>query len=142
MNRTARIAVATVGLLAAGAVFGALAGAIAVTIGLAITEGPWHALDFEVISLVAVVGGLMGAPLLPSAGWLLLRHVPLGLALLGTLAGTVVGGVLGWVIPVLGSQVQSAVLGAVLGFCFAALAMRLRYTAGRVPRKVPRPVDG
>jgi hypothetical protein len=136
MNRSLRIAAVTAGLLLAGAVAGAVAADVAVAIALAITGSPIRAAGFEPLMFVAVVGALFGGVLLPVTAWLFLRRVPLGLALLGTLAGTVVGGVLGWVFPPMGDMVQGGVIGAVAGFALAALVLRLRASAPSSRRAV------
>lgn len=135
MNRSARIVVVTAGLMVAGALFGALAANLALALATAATG---ELRDFlrepQVMQLVGFIGALLGGVLLPSACWLLLRRVPLGLAVLGTLIGTVTGGALGWVLPSGDFPVGSALLAAVAGFAVAALSLRLRFSAPRVPR--------
>jgi hypothetical protein len=133
MNHSLRIVLVNAGLLVAGALFGALAGMAALAVAVALTEGLRDALDPEVLVFGAFVGALFGGVLFPSAMWLLLRRVPLGLAVLGTVAGTVAGGVLGWVLPfpALGNEVARGLWGGVLGFACACLLLRLR--ASRSP---------
>ena len=92
MSRTLRIVAVTAGLLAAGAVAGALAADAALLLASAV-EGSGLALnDWEPLLFVASVGALFGGVLLPVTAWLFLRRVPLGLALLGTVVGTIAGG--------------------------------------------------
>src|SRR4051812_33517031 len=100
MNRTLRIFAVTVGLLAAGAVAGALASVAALAIGMWLSGDSVGAttLDREILAVVAMLGGLFGGVLLPATAWVFLRRVPLGLAVLGTLIGTTVGGIVGWVV--------------------------------------------
>ena len=138
MSRTLRIFAVTVGLLAAGAVLGALAAAAALAIALAASGEPVGLVshtDREMMSIVAILGALFGGVLLPATAWLFLRRVPLGLALLGTLIGTIVGGALGWVVG-LPDEVQGGLFGAFAGFACAALLLRLRASAPRVRRVV------
>src|SRR6185436_9555761 len=135
MSRTLRIFAVTAGLLAAGAVLGALAAVAALAIGLAASGEPvgWVShTDREMMSIVAILGALFGGVLLPATAWIFLRRVPLGLALLGTLVGTVVGGALGWVVGMRHDPIQGGLIGAFAGFAGAALLLRLRASAPRV----------
>jgi hypothetical protein len=75
---------------------------------------------------------------------LLLRRVPLGRAVVSTVAGAVAGGVTGWTLAeqfattldgVLGDPFVSALLGAVAGFLIAAFILRRR-TSMREKRSV------
>ena len=124
---------ATAGLAVAGALFGAVAAAIALALALAVSEGPAAALDFEALGVAALLGAACGAVAAPAAGWLLLRRVPLGRAVAGTVGGTVVGGVAGWLLaPMAGTPV----VGAVLGFFISAGLLRLQ--ASRHPERSRR----
>ena len=114
-------------LAVAGAVFGALASALAVTIWLA-PRGDLH-FGTDVLLFAALVGGALGAVLGPAAAWLLLRRVPVGRAVLGTTAGAFAGGLVSAALQI------HAVLGAVVGFTAAALILRGR--AGAPPRRRP-----
>lgn len=140
MNRTLRIFAVTVGLLAAGAVAGALASVAALAIGMWLSGDSVGAttLDREILAVVAMLGGLFGGVLLPATAWVFLRRVPLGLAVLGTLIGTTVGGIVGWVIRP--EQIQGGLVGAFVGYAGAALLLRLRASAPRV--RVPAPTRG
>jgi hypothetical protein len=136
MSRTLRIVAVTVGLLAAGAVAGALAADAALLLASAVEGGGLALNDWEPLLLVAGIGALFGGVLLPITAWLFLRRVPLGLALLGTVVGTIVGGSLGWIFRLGSSEIQGGVIGAFVGFACAALLLRLRASAPRVRHAV------
>jgi len=92
MSRAGRVLSVTVGLVAAGGVCGATAGAVALSIVLALMG--------EGITLAdAGVGALFGAPLgavtAPLLSWLFLRRVPLGRMFLWCSVGTTIGGTIG-----------------------------------------------
>jgi len=115
-------------LMAAGALFGGVAAAIALTVAGGITEGgfpPWSVLAFA-----ASVGAMLGAPLLPATSFLLLRRVPLGLAFLGTTVGTMLGGIAGWFLG-RADPVRGPLTGAVIGFFVAVIVLRLRFSSRR-----------
>jgi hypothetical protein len=135
-----RILAVTAGLLAGGALFGAIAAVLALVVASALTDG--LAWGTEPIALVfaAVAGAALGAPLFPAAGWLLLRRVPLGVALVGSMAGTVLGGVLGWVLTGGNDPMATPILGAIIGFACAAILMRLRFSTPRKAEaiRIPR----
>ncbi|HET7462230.1 MAG TPA: hypothetical protein VFJ82_13320 [Longimicrobium sp.] len=130
-------------LLASGAAFGALAAVVAAWIGFAITGQAFVLYHHSLLPLVALVGGVLGAPLLPAAMWLLLRRVPLGVALAGTFAAAVLGGIAGWVLPgtpddvwwgsapLLSLQSTHGVLGGLVGFCLAAVMLRVKFSSRR-----------
>jgi len=140
MNRAFRIVAVTVGLLAAGALAGALAAVAALEIGLVTSGEPvglFSHTDREMMAVVAMLGALFGGVLLPATAWIFLRRVPLGLALLGTVVGTVVGGALGWVVMYGRGEIEGGLIGALTGFACAALLLRLRASA---PPRVRRAV--
>jgi len=117
-----RVVGVTLGLSAAGAVFGGIAGIL----GLVIAAAASAVFPDPFVLLVAgMVGGMIGAVLTPIAAWLLLRRVPFRRLFPGALAGAVLGGVLGWVLAI-GEMIpiESAVFGAIAGFVVAAIAMR------------------
>lgn len=93
--RPARVALVALGLVPLGAAAGALAGALGVTIWLAINDGLRAALAPPVWGVAGIVGAACGAVLLPLAGFTLLRYVPLGRALAETIVATALGGVVG-----------------------------------------------
>src|SRR5690242_20736353 len=99
MGRARRILLVTVGLAIFGAVAGAIAGAFVAALGVALKQGPLGPVDFAVAAMGALFGAPLGAVLLPVAGWLLMRRVPLGRAMLGTMLGTNAGGLIGWLLP-------------------------------------------
>ena len=135
MARPARILAVTLGLTLTGAVFGGLAGVVAFALAILITEGSIGALDFQILPFAGYFGAATGAVAAPAAGWLLLRRVPLGRAVVSTVGGAVAGGVTGWTLaeqfaPTLdgafGDPFVSGVLGAVTGFLIAAFVLRRR----------------
>jgi hypothetical protein len=130
--RMMRIAAVTAGLIVAGAVFGTIAGAVILLAWLAATGSFTSPLDDAafVLQFSFAFAGTLGAVLGPIAGWLLMRHVPLGLAVGGTTLGTVVGGAIGFIATAL--PIGSMVYG-VAGFGVCAIALRILY-----PRREPR----
>ena len=68
--------------------------------------------------------------LLPLAGWLLMRRVPLGRAVLWTIVGTILGGLVGWFTPLGSDAVYRSLLSGLAGFALAVLLLR-RSTATR-----------
>ena len=136
MTRARRIFAVTAGLFATGAIVGAVTGAVVATVLMNFLPIPTRSFSLELFGVGAVYGALFGAVLFPTAGWLLMRHVPLGKALLGTSIGTLAGGLLGWFLPI-GAipPVRSLGLG-VLGFAIAVLLLR------RSPSNVDRPKAG
>ena len=137
MARPARILAVTLGLTLTGAVFGGLAGVVAFALAVLVTEGFIGAADVQILPFAGYFGAAIGAVAAPAAGWLLLRRVPLGRAVVSTVAGAVAGGVTGWTlgeqfattldgVSALGDPFVSAVLGAVAGFLIAAFILRRR----------------
>ena len=131
MNRIGRILAVTAGLIVGGALAGALAAVVALGIAIALTPslhvggGVGAALENA-----ALVGAVFGGVLFPVAGFVVLRRVPLGLALLGTLLGTIAGAVIGWFVPPV--PIEHAINGALIGFVISTLLLRL--TLGRASR--------
>jgi hypothetical protein len=121
----ARVALVTAGLAVTGAVLGAMAGALALGIVFAFTWGPVGLSDLVILIMPAFVGGFIGFFAAPLAGWLLLRHVPLGRAFTGLALGTVVGGLAGWFLPGNEDLMTQPIVTAGAGFLIAALLMRL-----------------
>jgi len=138
MSRALRIFAVTVGLLASGAVAGALAAAAALMIALAASGDGVRLsqMDGEIFATVAMIGALFGGVLLPATAWIFLRRVPLGLAVLGTLVGTILGGSLGWVVMYGHGEIRGGLVGAFTGFAGAALLLRLRASAPPRVRRV------
>src|SRR2546423_14681272 len=92
MNRPARIAAVTTGLMGAGAVCGAVTGIWSLGLVMSIS-GP---LAIDVLLVFGgMVGAVLGAIAAPILGWSLLRRVPFGRMLAVCSAGTPIGGAVG-----------------------------------------------
>jgi hypothetical protein len=90
-----RVVLVALGLIPAGAVAGALAGALGAMILVTATEG-FRAADTPlVLGVAGMMGSILGAVILPVAGFTLLRYVPLGRALAETIIATALGGAIG-----------------------------------------------
>jgi hypothetical protein len=115
-----RIVGVTLGLAAAGFVAGAIVGLAMMGIWLALSP----VLGDTASNLLrgAAFGGAVGAVAGPAAAWLLMRHVPLGLAIGGTALGTLAGAALGLLI----GGWEGSFGGAFLGFTLVAVALRIR----------------
>ncbi len=122
--RALRVLAVTAALSVAGAVFGGLAGTVTLVGWGIATSGLRIVLrDPEMGLYGTLFGGVLGAVLGPLAAWLLMRHVPLGLAVAGTTLGTLAGGALGLLFtmdPVLSMYAGLA------GFGVSAIALRVR----------------
>ncbi|HET7462231.1 MAG TPA: hypothetical protein VFJ82_13325 [Longimicrobium sp.] len=136
----ARVAAVTGGLMVAGALLGSLAALIGAGVAVAITHGLGEALNWPILGWAAIIGAVLGAPLLPATAFLLLRRVPLGLAFVGTPPGAAVGGIAGWIAAVAlsGNPLLWSVAGAVIGFFAAVLVLRIRFSSRR---EVARPAS-
>jgi hypothetical protein len=123
MTRARRIFAVTAGLALTGAMVGTITGAIvaAVIIGVITRSAP---LDLELFVIGAMFGAPLGAVLFPTAGWLLMRHVPLGKALLGTSLGTLAGGIAGWFLPLGNDPLARTISLGVVGFAIAVMLLR------------------
>jgi hypothetical protein len=132
---TNRVALVMVGLVVAGGIAGGIASASAVAVAEMLgADSPslHHTMNLstlpdERVNLAAAgarIGAMAGVLLGPLAAWLLMRHVPLGIAIGGTMLGTFAG------------EVAALVLGThfftlpLVGFALSALAIRLA-----VPRR-------
>jgi hypothetical protein len=62
--------------------------------------------------------------LLPAAGWLLMRRVPLGRAMLWTTVGTISGGLVGWFTPFWVDELYRTLVCGFLGFIIAVITLR------------------
>jgi len=127
----ARAAAVTGALMLAGALLGAISATVGALIAVSITHGIGEAFSWTVLGGAAVMGGVLGAPLLPAASWLLMRRVPLGAAFLGTAVAATLGGVIGWVAAWLmsGNPVVWPVAAAIACFLLAVLLLRRRFAA-------------
>ena len=122
-----RILVVTLGLSAAGAVFGGVAGAVALAISLVLSRDYGHLNDPLLFAVAATLGAMLGAGCAPLAGWLLLRRVPLGRAFGGLTVGATVGGVVGWFLLRSFAHGDGILIAATLGFLAAAVVLRIRH---------------
>ena len=120
LSRPVRILILTAALALTGGAIGAVLGAIMSLMAL----GPMQAVLLPgSIWLGVYVGAIIGGILAPLTGWLLLREVPLGLALGGTALGTAGGAVIGLIVGGGGGSVMFAVVG------FLGSAVLLRFGA-------------
>ena len=123
-----RLVAVTLGLSGAGALFGGVAGAVALGVGLALT-GSLSLGDIGILLIPGVIGAALGAISAPLAGWLLLRRVPLGRAFGSLTLGTILGGVAGWFLAVsFDTSILPPIVAAGLGFVTAAVILRLKYS--------------
>lgn len=123
----ARVVGVTVGLSAAGAAFGGLAGAGALAVVI-ILSGEWSILVSPSLLLFAGgIGAVLGAVCAPLAGWLLLRRVPLGRVFGGLTLGTIIGGVVGWFAPVTEDPIVRPIAAGAVGFLITAILLRFRH---------------
>ncbi|HLL47370.1 MAG TPA: hypothetical protein VK399_11715 [Longimicrobiaceae bacterium] len=132
--RIARIAAVTAGLAATGAIVGAAAGAAMCVLTMLLSGEPsklWVARDL--LTFAASFGARAGAVLGPVAAWLLMRHVPLGLAIGGTALGTLAGGAMGLLMVGPVESIPAGVLG------FGAAAVYLRVRTPRQARRIGAP---
>jgi hypothetical protein len=119
-----RVAAVTGGLVVAGAIAGAVAATVAVGAVMMTTEPREIFRDPELLLIGAKMGAAFGSVLGPMAAWLLMRHVPLGVAIGGTMLGTLAGGVGALVVG------GGALVLPFAGFAASALAIRFA-----VPRR-------
>ncbi|HEU4885981.1 MAG TPA: hypothetical protein VFT45_27335 [Longimicrobium sp.] len=125
-----RILAVTAGLMLAGAVLGTIAG-MAVLLAWPLADGDvfWFTLGDigDVLGVSLVFGGSLGAVMGPLAAWLLMRHVPLGLAVGGTTLGTLAGGGIALMAT---ADPAVAMLYGMAGFGITAIGLRLRFPRG------------
>jgi hypothetical protein len=132
MSMLLRIAVITLGLAAVGVVVGGAVGMVMMAAWMA-SEGPAAMFRLETLLYGGIFGAVVGGVLGPLSAWLLMRRVPLWLAIGGTGAGTIAGAVLGLALGGVGASFYAALL----GFGAAALALRLR--TSRQPQAIAAP---
>ena len=111
-----RVTLVALGLVPTGAVAGGVAGALGASLWVAVTEGLRQAFDPAVWAVAGSVGAMLGAVLLPIAGFTLLRRAPLGRVLAETILGTALGGAIGAVLSPFGAGWLS---GALAGFALS-----------------------
>lgn len=116
-----RIAAVTAGLGIAGALVGALCGAVMMLVFILVhgTGGDPMREFVGFLGWGAMVGAALGAVLGPLSAWLLMRHVPIGMALGWTALGTLAGAIIGIFVSGLGG----ALVFGLGGFAVAALAL-------------------
>lgn len=128
-RRFGRIVLVTLGLMLAGAVFGAIAGGAALQLVFLISGDPLTVDAF-------VIGGFFGAPLgaitAPLLSWLLLRRVSLGRMFLVCSCGAAIGGVVGWFLIGLRWDLVGPLAGAFVGCALSALILSSRTRASPV----------
>ncbi|HSA55921.1 MAG TPA: hypothetical protein VLE53_09460 [Gemmatimonadaceae bacterium] len=126
--RRSRILAVTGGLAITGAVIGAvLAPLLLWVVGSLLRSGARVPTTPAGFGLAALVGAALGVVLLPATAWWLMRHVPLGRALLGTVVGTLVGGGIGMFASALHPTISIG--GALAGYLGSALLVRRRARA-------------
>lgn len=125
--KPARVALVLAGLAVTGAVLGAIAGAVALGIAITTSWAPVGLSELVIVVMPAFIGGVIGFFAAPLAGWLLLRHVPLGRAFGGLVLGTVAGALAGWFLPGNDDLMTQPTVTAGAGFLIAALLMRLTW---------------
>jgi hypothetical protein len=109
-----RAAAATLGLGVAGAAAGAAVGALLFAVLVMAAEGySRHTYLSVVLQAGAIVGGAVGALVIPFTAWTL-PHVPLGRILCATTAATIVGTLMGALFT--GVDTLGPMLGATVGF--------------------------
>jgi hypothetical protein len=124
-----RILIVTVGLMATGALVGAILGALSLWLATAIRAGVVNvSYPSEILGAGALAGALMGSVLAPITAWSLMRFVPLwraiGESALATVTGAIVGTLAG---PAIGQGLVSSIVGGLLGFLLAAVHLRIVY---------------
>ncbi len=134
--RWTRIAIVTAGLMVAGGVFGTLAGMLVLGAWITAMDGPSAVLkEFGfLLELAIAFGGGLGAVLGPLAAWVLMRHVPLWLAVSGTTLGTLASG--GLTLLLTGNPINAMLFG-IFGFGLSTLLVR-----NHVPRDERRLIEG
>ena len=125
MTRLARVLVVSLSLVASGGVVGAVASGVVGFLVAVAMQGPNDRFDLMLGAYVgAMWGATLGAVLFPLAGWLLMRRVALGRALLGTAVGTIAGGVVGWFVQFANDGFVRVLVASVVGFLLAVLVLR------------------
>jgi hypothetical protein len=140
LHQSMKILVVTAALAVTGAVIGAVVGSLMLLSWAAVVEASLRAAwDPALLAVGAAFGGMFGAVLGPAAAWLLMRHVPLWLAVGGTAAGTLMGAVIGMIV----AGPPGSFYGALAGFVGTAVFLRVRrrrlLRAGASGPGAPRP---
>ncbi|WP_420125488.1 hypothetical protein [Longimicrobium sp.] len=131
MQRWTRIAAVTAGLSVAGAVFGTITGMAVLLAWNQIGGGDmirFTPADLSVVLQASMLfGGGLGAVLGPLSAWVLMRHVPLGVAVGGSTLGTLVSGGIGLLVT---ADPVVAMFYGMAGFGISTIALRSRYPRG------------
>lgn len=128
-----RIVAVTLGLAMAGLVVGGVLGALLISVWMLVAgEGKFEP---RLIPYTAAVGGMMGVVLGPLSAWLLMRYVPIGLAIGGTALGTLAGAAVGIVVGGLGTGLT----GGLIGFAVTALLLGVRASRDRGRERIAVP---
>lgn len=122
-----RVILITLALMATGFVAGGLAGMVMMW--------SWRPYRDDILDS-GLFGGVVGMALGPLVAWMLMRHVPLWMAVGGTTLGTVGG----WMLGMLVSDWGNAYGFALLGFVGSALVLRFR--TPRTRRVAAAPAGG
>ena len=133
MSMLLRIVVITLGLAAAGFIAGGVVGVVMMALLLAGDVVNVFVWDLVLLGEGGRFGARVGAVLGPIAAWLLMRHVPLWLAIGGTAAGTIAGAVLGLLI----GGFEGSFIASLLGFGASAVFLRLRKPRGHRAIRAP-----
>jgi len=127
--RWSRIAAVTAGLALGGATLGAVVATIAmvilIVVRLGITALPSAS---AILPFTAICTAAAGFVAFPTASWLLLRRVSIGVALAATGLCTIVGSLFGeWIDPFkpFSYTIPGLVRGAVVGFVVGVVLLRL-----------------
>ena len=134
MDRRERIRSVTRTLVGLGAAGGALCGAVIPPGIMLVTGYPEELLMPGLGQLMAIgagLGAVAGGVAGPVVAWGLLRHVPLGKAVLWAATGTVIGALAGELLVPYNHHIpmMGIIVGGILGFGGASIALRL--IAGR-----------
>lgn len=133
MRQKLRIAAVTAGLMAAGGIFGTIAGSLALLLWFTAMDPSGMTLSAVkgIVFISIFIGGGLGAVLGPLLAWTVMRHVPLWLAVGGTTLGTFVSGGLTMLIagPTLG------IMMGVVGCIASAIALHERFRPAE-PRRI------
>lgn len=129
----ARVVAVTFGLSLVGAVCGAVLGGLA---GLVMFDIPSHPPNLDAWPLVAASGSLFGAVfgfvLVPIIGWIFLRRISLGRAILQTAAGVLAGLLVSAVV-----EPGAAILFGLGGFVLASGVLWLTTCSATRNRRTP-----
>jgi hypothetical protein len=120
-----RVLTVTLGLVATGAVLGALIGATSLWVATGVL-GVGPALSWtDLLEAGSKAGALTGMTLAPISAWALMRRVPLGRAIGSTAVGALLGSLGGSIIAsILDAGLAWSILGAPIGFLLAVAVLR------------------